>query len=90
MPALVRADAVTADGHVSSGAAATGGGGGGVGPLGVELHAAPPISASNVRKILMFAPVCFFSSSVRIHKFSVVHVDAIDNPDCDDPCTYRE
>ena len=75
MPALVSADTVTGEGQMTSGGSATtggGGGGAGVGALGVLLHPAQHISARSVRKTFI-VPSTFFSSSVTIHKFSVVH-----------------
>ena len=49
-PEAVRAETVSASGHVTSGASATGGGGG-LGALGVLLHPAPPmISVSSARR----------------------------------------
>ena len=53
-PVLVGAETETGAGQVSSGGSATTGGG--VGALGVLLHPAQQISASNVRKALIGAP----------------------------------
>jgi aryl-alcohol dehydrogenase-like predicted oxidoreductase len=74
-PELVRAETAGGAGQVISGGSATGGGvatGAGVGALGELLHPAPQSSARTARNSRT-TPRIFFSSSVAVHNFSVVH-----------------
>jgi hypothetical protein len=67
VPTLVRAEAVTGAGQVTSGGSATGGDtGAGVGALGVPLHPAQQISANSARKTLI-VPLPWLLSLVRVN-----------------------